>query len=101
MRWLKALLVLIACIIVLFVGWTFSTLNTDLVKIDLFFVSLPEASLSVWLMASFVLGGVVGIVVSSFVVMMLKVRLGAAKRKISAANKELDQLRTTSLKNSV
>lgn len=101
MRWLKALVVFVACIFVLFVGWTFSTLNTDLVQIDLFFVSLPEASLSVWLMASFVVGGAVGVVVSSFVVVMLKVRLGAAKRKISAANKELDQLRTSSLKHSV
>jgi len=100
MRLLKALVLFVACVFVLFIGWTFATLNTDLVKIDLLFVTLPEASLSVWLMASFVLGGIAGVVISSVLVMTLKVRLGAARRKIDVANKELDQLRTASLKHS-
>ncbi|GGK74260.1 lipopolysaccharide assembly protein LapA domain-containing protein [Amphritea balenae] len=100
MRWLKTLLVLILAIVFLFCGWTFATLNTEQVSIDLFFITLPQASLSLWLMASFVMGGIVGVVVSSLVVMLLKVRLQAARRKIAAANKELDQLRTASLKHS-
>ena len=98
MRWIKTLLILILCIAFLFCGWTFATLNTEQVSIDLFFMALPEASLSLWLMASFVLGGIIGVVVSSMVVMMLKLKLQGAQRKIAAANKELDQLRTTALK---
>ncbi|UTW02534.1 DUF1049 domain-containing protein [Amphritea atlantica] len=100
MRWLKTLLVLALCIIFLFCGWTFATLNTELVSINMFFFTLPEASLSIWLMASFVVGGVVGVLVSSLFVMVLKLKLKAAKRKISSADKELDQLRTASLKRS-
>lgn len=98
MRWLKMLLVLVLCLVFLFCGWTFATLNTELVAINLFFFTLPEASLSLWLMASFVVGGIAGVVVSSVFVMLLKLKLQAAKRKMSAADKELDQLRTAALK---
>ncbi|WP_290700537.1 lipopolysaccharide assembly LapA domain-containing protein [Amphritea sp.] len=97
MRWLKTLLVLILCIAFLFCGWTFATLNTELVSINLFFVTLPEASLSLWLMASFVIGGVAGVLVSGLFVMLLKLKLKSARRKINAADKELDKLRTASL----
>ncbi|MDO6562764.1 LapA family protein [Amphritea sp. 1_MG-2023] len=97
---LKILLVLALCIVFLFCGWTFATLNTELVSINLFFFTLPEASLSLWLMASFVVGGIAGVVVSSLFVMILKLKLQAAKRKISSADKELDQLRTAALKRS-
>lgn len=100
MRFLKTLLVLILGIGFLYCGWTFAILNTELVTIDLFFIKLPEASLSVWLMAVFVLGGLSGVIISSLALMTLRLRLQNARRKISAANKELDQLRTVSLKNS-
>lgn len=100
MRFVKTLLVLILGIAFLYCGWTFAILNTELITIDLFFFKLPEASLSVWLMATFVLGGIAGVVVSSLAMVTMKLRLQNARRKISAANKELDQLRTASLKNS-
>ena len=100
MRWLKTLLVLALCIIFLFCGWSFAPLNSELVSINMFFFTLPEASLSIWLMASFVVGGAAGVLVSSLFVMVLKLKLKAAKRKIGSADKELDQLRTASLKRS-
>ncbi|WP_428033124.1 lipopolysaccharide assembly protein LapA domain-containing protein [Amphritea sp.] len=98
MRWLKTLLVLVLCLVFLFCGWTFATLNTEIVSINMFFFTLPEASLSIWLMASFVAGGIAGVLVSSLFLMLLKLKLKAAKRKISSADRELDQLRTASLK---
>lgn len=101
MRFVKTLLVLILGIAFLYCGWTFAVLNTELVTIDLFFYTLPQASLSVWLMAAFVLGGIVGIIISSLALVTLKLRLQNARRKIDSANRELDQLRTASLKNSV
>ncbi|MCV6611604.1 MAG: LapA family protein [Amphritea sp.] len=101
MRFVKTLLVLILGIAFLYCGWTFAVLNTELVSINLFFFTLPEASLSVWLMAAFVVGGIAGVLISGLALMTLKLRLQNARRKINAANKELDQLRTGSLKNSV
>lgn len=100
MRWLKTLLVVVLCIAFLFVGIGFALLNTEQVSIDLFFFKLPQASLSLWLMASFVLGGVCGVMISGMALVMFKTQLGAARRKIQAANRELDQLRTTPIKQS-
>ena len=100
MRWLKYLIIVMLCVIALVVGIGFAWLNTDDVVIDLFFVTLPEASLSLWLMASFVLGGFAGILATGVGMMLLRARLNAAQRKVNAANQELDRLRTASLKQS-
>lgn len=100
MRWLKYLIIVILCVVALVVGIGFAWLNTDDVVINLFFVTLPEASLSLWLMASFVLGGFAGILATGVGMMLLKTQLKAAKRKVNSANQELDRLRTASLKQS-
>ncbi len=100
MRWLKYLIIVILCVIALAVGIGFAWLNTDAVVIDLFFITLPQASLSLWLMASFVLGGFAGVLATGVGMMLLRTQLNAAKRKVSAANQELDRLRTASLKQS-
>lgn len=101
MRWLKTLLVVLLCVACLLIGVGFALLNTEQVAIDLFFFTLPQASLSLWLMASFAVGGACGVLASGMVLVMFKARLKAAQRKIAAANRELDQLRTASLKSSV
>lgn len=100
MRWLKKLIIVVLCLIVAFIGVSFAWLNTDKISVDLFFVTLPEASLSLWLMASFVIGGVAGVSATAVGLMFVKTQLRAAKKKVEQANQELDRLRTTSLKHS-
>lgn len=89
MRWLKMLLVLIICIFVLLVGVLFTIHNTDKVAIDLIFVQLPQASLSLWLIAFFVTGGILGTFLSTFAILGLKTKLNISKRKEQAVSKEL------------
>ncbi|WP_286239757.1 LapA family protein [Neptuniibacter halophilus] len=98
MRFLKTLVVGLLCLVVLLVGILFTIHNTEKVAIDLVFFQLPEASLSVWLIATFVLGGFMGVLLSVMTVLMLRTRLGSARRKIVSTQKELDQLRVSSLK---
>ncbi|SIT08748.1 putative membrane protein [Neptunomonas antarctica] len=98
MRWLKMLIVFLLSIVILMVGIMFTIHNTEKVSIDLVFLTLPEASLSLWLIAAFVLGGVTGVLLSSVAVVALKTRLMSSRRKIKALTKECDQLRTTTLK---
>lgn len=94
MRWLKMLCILVVCIIIGFVGVMFTIHNTDKVSIDLIFMQLPKASLSLWLIAFFVLGGILGSILSSFAILGLKTKLGLARRKVEAANKELSSYRS-------
>ncbi|MEH6444601.1 MAG: LapA family protein [Oceanospirillaceae bacterium] len=89
MRWLKMLLVLIICILVLLVGVLFTIHNTDKVAIDLIFVQLPQASLSLWLIAFFVAGGILGTILSTFAILGLKTKLNISRRKEQAVSKEL------------
>lgn len=100
MNWLKKLILTVLALIVIGIGILFTIHNTQPVTIDLVFVTLPEASLSLWLIAVFVLGGVCGMLLSAFTLLTLKTRLRAARRKEQSFRKELDQLRTAGLKQS-
>ncbi|MGH1461453.1 MAG: LapA family protein [Neptuniibacter sp.] len=101
MRFIKTLIIALLLLVVLIVGITFSIHNTEKVVIDLVFIQLPEASLSLWLIAAFVVGGFLGVILSIFTVFTLRTRLGSAKRKVNSAQKELDQLRVSNLKDAV
>jgi len=97
-RWLKTLIVGILCLAMLLVGILFTIHNTQKVMIDLVVVQLPEASLSLWLMAFLGLGAALGVALSIFTVVVLRTRLGSVRRRFTTAQRELDELRTASLK---
>lgn len=95
MRWLKMFIVLLLCVAIGFVGVMFTIHNTEKVSIDLIFVTLPQASLSLWLIASFVLGGFLGFILSGMAIVALKTRLMTSRRKVASVTKELEQFRNT------
>ncbi|MBE9396526.1 LapA family protein [Pontibacterium sp. N1Y112] len=99
MRWIKGAILGLLCLLFLFVGVMFTINNTQLVTVDLVLLKLPEASLSLWLVATFILGGVLGMAISVVSVLLLRTRLRAERRRVTNAQKELDQLRTAGLKN--
>ncbi|QEQ95971.1 lipopolysaccharide assembly protein LapA domain-containing protein [Neptunomonas concharum] len=101
MRWLKMFILLLLSVVILMVGIMFAIHNTDKVAIDLVFVQLPQASLSLWLIAAFVIGGICGFLLSTIAVVALKTQLMSSRRKIQTTSKELDQLRTAALKDAV
>ena len=88
------LIILTICIVIGFVGIMFTIHNTAKVSIDLIFIQLPEASLSLWLIAFFVLGGLFGSLLSSMVLLWLKTKLSLSRRKVQAVSKELDRYRS-------
>jgi len=100
-RWLKMFILLLLSVVILMVGIMFAIHNTDKVAIDLVFVQLPQASLSLWLIAAFVIGGICGFLLSTIAVVALKTQLMSSRRKIQTTSKELDQLRTAALKDAV
>ncbi|KAA0873997.1 LapA family protein [Nitrincola tapanii] len=79
-------------LVVLLAGILFAIHNTAAVSIDLIFITLPEASLSMWLLGAFALGGLLGVVLSSVIIMTLKTRLYYLKKKMNAAREQLDSL---------
>jgi putative membrane protein len=98
--WLKTLLAAVIGLIILAVGILFTVHNTEPVAIDLVFVQLPEMTLSLWLIIAFLLGGVVGLLLSGVTILTLRTRLRSAQRKVSASRQEIEKLRAAALKDS-
>ena len=97
MRWLKMLLVLLLCLVILFIGITFATVNEAKVSIDLIFMQLPERSISLWLIAFFVAGGICGTFLTTLAVLSLKAKLSLANRKVAAITRQLEAFRAKSV----
>ncbi|EAW30351.1 hypothetical protein GP2143_09105 [marine gamma proteobacterium HTCC2143] len=95
MRPVKRLLVLIFLVCVLFFGVLFSIQNTDQIALDLLLVQLPEQRLSLWVLLSFALGGVVGMLISAAAILTLKSQNLVLQRKLQKRQKELGSLRTS------
>lgn len=98
MNWLKTLLATLIGLIIVVVGILFTVHNTEPVSIDLVFFQLPEATLSLWLILSFVVGGLCGVLLSGLTIIALKARLRSAQRKVHNSRQEIDRLRTAALK---
>nr|WP_256558013.1 LapA family protein [Marinobacterium sedimentorum] len=98
---MRTLLLVVLCLVILFVGILFTIHNTDKVSIDLILVQLPQASLSLWLIAAFVCGGVLGILLSSVAVLGLKTRLRSARKRLAVAQHDLERQRALVAKDSI
>ncbi len=96
--WLKRLLVLVAFLVLLVFFVNFTSVNTQLVSLDLVGMILPEISLSTLVMVPFVLGGLVGLLVSSLVVARLVYSNKSLGRKLARRDNEIQKLRSNALK---
>ncbi len=100
MRLIKTLIAIVMALALLMLGVLLTVNNQEQITVDLVFVHLPEASIARWVILSFLLGAILSIVVSSVAVLALRARLISARRQLRNSNKELDKLRTLSLKDS-
>ncbi|MFP4137307.1 MAG: LapA family protein [Halomonas sp.] len=98
MRWLKGLILAIILLAVLLVGILFATNNREALPLNLIWIELPPASLSVWLLASLAVGVLLGMLAMSGVYLRLRTLLTRAQRHNQQQRKELDRLRVQELK---
>ncbi|KGA01331.1 MULTISPECIES: lipopolysaccharide assembly protein LapA domain-containing protein [Cobetia] len=98
MRWLKGLVLAVILLIVLLVGILFAVHNQQAVPLDLIWVELPAASLSMWLLFSLAIGVVLGMVAMTGMYLRLRTLLTRAQRRNQQQRKELDQLRIQEIK---
>lgn len=84
-RWLTGLILLA----VLLVGMLFSFQNTATAPLDLFVVQLSEQRVSLWILLSFAVGGITGLLISSSALIRLKSQTVVMRRKLDKMDKEL------------
>ncbi|MBN8410978.1 LapA family protein [Halomonas denitrificans] len=98
MRWLKGLIMAIILLAVLIIGILFATNNQQALPLNLIWFELPEASLSVWLLASLAVGVLLGMLAMTGVYIRLRTLLTRAQRHNQQQRKELDRLRVQEMK---
>ncbi|GAB5412766.1 MAG: hypothetical protein Cons2KO_03690 [Congregibacter sp.] len=99
MSFLKNLIGLLLAAAMAGVGVLFALQNADPVPLDVLFMILPPRSIALWVLGALAIGGVLGLLLSSFAVLRLRARLMSARRQIASAQAEAEQLRKASLAN--
>ncbi|MDP4650537.1 MAG: lipopolysaccharide assembly protein LapA domain-containing protein [Haliea sp.] len=95
LRRLVALLVLFAMVAA---GVLFALQNHTPVGLDLLVVDLAPRSLALWVLVTLALGGLLGLLASSLIILRLRGSLALARRKLDKSKLELDRLRLAGLK---
>ena len=100
MNFLRKLIAVLVVIAMVSIGVLFALQNTVLVPLDVLIYSFEPKSLALWILAAFGLGGVLGMLTFTGIVIRLRASRHGAQRQLQKARVELDKLRTVGLKDS-
>jgi len=97
MKLLRNLLTIAIVLGMAAVGMLFALQNKVPVPLDLLVYTFEPRSLALWVLSAFALGGVLGMLFSSLLLVRQRASLGSARRQLSRAREEVDKLRTAGL----
>ena len=97
MGFLRKLIALALVVAMAFIGVLFALQNAEPVPLDILVMTLPPRSLALWVLGALAIGGILGVLLSSFAVLRLRARLIGARRQIASAQSEVERLRTRDL----
>jgi len=100
MKWLKRICVLLLLAAAFFWGMLFTSENTAQVALHLVFWESDPASVSLWVILGFALGGLTGLMLSLLLMAKLRAGLHRTERRAQAFEKEVVSLRANSVKDS-
>lgn len=89
MKLLRRLLTLLTVVAMVGIGVMFALQNKAPVPLDLLIYTLQPQSLALWVLGAFALGGIVGMLISSAIMVRLRTSLGASKRQLEKTRLEL------------
>ena len=93
MKLLKKLTTVLVLLAAIAVGVLFALQNKEPIALDLLVYTFEPHSLALWLLLALALGGMLGLLISGFLIVRLRTSLGIAQRKLSKVALELDALR--------
>jgi putative membrane protein len=93
MKFLRNLLTVVIVLATLAVGVLFALQNKMPVPLDLLIYTFEPRSLALWVLAAFAVGGVLGMLISSVILVRKQASLATAKRQLAKARAEADKLR--------
>ena len=98
LKWVKRFFLLLLIIAAVFAGALFTADNDQPVSLLLFGISLPELQLGFWVVIVLLLGAFLGLLLSFLPMLWGRQSMAMKERKIRQLEKELNQLRATSVK---
>ena len=93
MKLLRNILTVLFLLAMIFVGVLFAQANKMPVPLDLLVYTFEPKTLALWVLGAFALGGALGMLASSFILVRTRVSLGSSKRQLDKARTEVSQLR--------
>jgi len=97
MKFLRNLVTLLIVLAMVAVGILFALQNEVQVPLDLLVYTFPARSLALWVLGALALGGILGLILSSFLLVRQRAALSAANRQLARTRQEVDKLRTAGL----
>lgn len=91
LQWLRAALILAMLSLSIFLGAVFATQNTEAVPLTLGTISLSEQSVAVWLLGFFVVGVLIGQLISSVLLLQQRGSLAVLKRENTKLKRRIEQ----------
>jgi uncharacterized membrane protein YciS (DUF1049 family) len=97
MKFLRKILTILIVLATIGVGVLFALQNKVPVPLDLLVYTFEPRSLALWVLAAFALGGLLGMLISSVIMVRMQASLGSSKRQLAKARTEVDKLRASTI----
>jgi len=93
MKFLRNLFTVVIVLATVAVGVLFALQNKMPVPLDLLVYTFEPRSIALWVLAAFAVGGVLGMLISSVILVRMQASLATVKRQLAKARAEADKLR--------
>ncbi|NQY02581.1 MAG: DUF1049 domain-containing protein [Halieaceae bacterium] len=97
MKAVRTLITIAIVVAMLALGVLFALANDGIVALDVLIYRFESGSLALWVLLALALGGVLGLLASSVMMLRLRARNASLTRKLTRAKTELEKLRTAGL----
>jgi uncharacterized membrane protein YciS (DUF1049 family) len=97
MKQLRNLLTVLVVLAMLAISVLFALQNKVAVPLDFLVYTFSPQSLALWVLLAFALGGVIGMIVSSVILVRTRASLSACKRQLDRARDEAGSLRASNV----
>ncbi len=98
MKLLRNLITIVLVLATAAVGVLFALQNEMPVPLDVLVYTFEPRSLALWVLSAFAVGGVLGMVLSSLILLRQRAALARTNRQLVKSRAEVDKLRTAGLK---
>ena len=97
MKFLRKIITILIVLATIGVGVLFALQNKVPVPLDLLVYTFEPKTLALWVLGAFALGGLLGMLISSALMVRLRASLGSSRRQLAKSRTEVEKLRSSTV----